>query len=132
MLLPLRSVPGSFLHRALRGCRSTMDQPCGDRLGPTRTVFDQPAIDDHRREAVDEGPISGDRVCPNLQCRCAAALIMSAPFSAIMMTDALVLPETIVGMIDASRTRSPSSPRTRNSSSTTAIGSLPILHVPMT
>src|SRR5215472_1083986 len=87
---------------------------------------------DQRREAVDEGPISGDRVRPDLQRGCAAALIMSAPFSAIMMTDALVLPETIVGMIDASTTRSPSSPRTRNSSSTTPIGSLPILHVPMT
>ena len=62
----------------------------------------------------------------------AAALIMSAPFSAIMMTVALVLPETIVGMIDASTTRSPSSSLTRNSSSTTANGSLPILHVPMT
>src|ERR1700730_2307968 len=74
----------------------------------------------------------GIRVCPNCQCGCVAALIMSAPFSAIMMTDALVLPETIVGMIDASTTRSPSKPRTRNSSSMTAIGSLPILHVPMT
>jgi hypothetical protein len=37
----------------------------------------------------------------------AAALTMSAAFSAIMMTGALVLPEVIVGMIDASTTRKP-------------------------
>jgi len=37
----------------------------------------------------------------------AAALTMSAAFSAIMMIGALVLPETSVGMIDASTTRKP-------------------------
>ena len=57
---------------------------------------------------------------------------MSAPFSAIMITGALVLPEVIVGMIDASATRKPMSPCTCNSSPTTAIGSWPILHVPTT
>ena len=36
--------------------------------------------------------------------------IMSAAFSAIITTGDAVLPETIVGMIEASTTRSPSSP----------------------
>ena len=36
---------------------------------------------------------------------------------------ALVLPEVIVGMIDASTTRNPATPCTRNSSVTTAPGS---------
>jgi len=62
----------------------------------------------------------------------AAAFTMSAAFSAIMITGALVLPEVIVGMIHASTTRKPANPRTRSSSSTTALGSWPILHVPTT
>jgi hypothetical protein len=52
---------------------------------------------------------------------------MSAAFSAIIITGALVLPEVIVGMIDASTTRRLASPCTRNSSFTTALGSWPIL-----
>src|SRR5215468_1786121 len=109
-----------------------MGLPCGNRLGRTRTVFGQSAIDDQRREAVGEGPNFWGSSLSESSMRLGRRLDHVGPFSAIMMTDALVLPETIVGMIDASTTRSPSSPRTRNSSSTTAIGSLPILHVPMT
>ena len=59
-------------------------------------------------------------------------LTISLARSAIMMVGALVLPEVIVGMIEASITRRRSMPRTLKSVSTTALGSFarPILHVP--
>ena len=50
---------------------------------------------------------------------------MSAAFSAIMIVAAFVLPRVIVGITDASATRSPSVPWTRSSGSTTE----PIAHV---
>ena len=58
---------------------------------------------------------------------------MAAPFSAIIMVGALVLPDVIVGITEASMTRNPSSPATRSRSSTTISGSLgsPILAVPI-
>ena len=54
-----------------------------------------------------------DQAATRLPSR-AAARIISAAFSAIMMTAALVLPETMVGMTEASATRSPAMPCTRS------------------
>jgi len=54
----------------------------------------------------------------------------AAARSAIAQTVALVFAETTDGITDASATRSPSSPRTRNSGSTTAMSSIPIRQVP--
>src|SRR6185437_11678314 len=58
--------------------------------------------------------------------------MMSAIFSAIMITVALILAPTRSGMTAASTTRKPSIPRTLHSGSTTAIGSAstPILQLP--
>src|SRR5262245_42451023 len=55
----------------------------------------------------------------------------AAIFSAIIIVGALVFPLGMVGMIEASTTRKFSIPWTRKCSSTTAIVSFPILHVPM-
>ena len=64
--------------------------------------------------------------------RAPSSRIIAAPFSAIIMVGALVLPDVIVGITEASTTRRRSSPMKRSRSSTTAIGSLarPILAVP--
>ena len=51
---------------------------------------------------------------------------MSAAFSAIISTQALMLPETRSGIADASTTRSRSMPRTRRSGSSTVSGPVPI------
>src|SRR5215831_8858645 len=55
----------------------------------------------------------------------------SAIFSAIIIVGALVFPLGMVGMIEASTTRKFSISWTRKCASTTAIGSSPILHVPI-
>jgi hypothetical protein len=61
-----------------------------------------------------------------------ACIIRATARSATAMTAALVLPLTTFGIIDASKTRKPSTPRTRRSGSSTASGSSsrPILQVP--
>src|SRR3954471_16077816 len=59
----------------------------------------------------------------------ASARIMSEAFSPIITQAALVLPDTTVGMMDASATRRPWKPRTRRRSSTTAVTSEPMRQV---
>lgn len=54
---------------------------------------------------------------------------MSAHFSRVMVDVALVFPDVIAGMTEASATRSDGSLETRNCGSTNAIGSMPILRV---
>ena len=58
------------------------------------------------------------------------ARIRSAAFSPISTLGAWVCPRMIVGITDASATRSPSTPRTRNCGSTTLASSPPIRQVP--
>src|SRR6478736_2524029 len=57
---------------------------------------------------------------------------MSAAFSAIIITGALILPLIRSGITEASMTRNRSTPRTRRCGSTTALSSSsrPILHQP--
>ena len=60
----------------------------------------------------------------------ASSRIIAAAFSAIIRVGELVLPEVMVGMMEASATRRPARPRTFRRGSTTAVSSLPILQVP--
>ena len=63
--------------------------------------------------------------------RAASSRISSAPRSATIITAAWVLPDTILGMTEASTTRRPSSPFTRSRESVTASGSAPMRQVPI-
>ena len=67
---------------------------------------------------------------PSLARSGAHPRMRSDAFSAIMTVEAWVWPRGIVGMTDASTTRSRSRPWTRRSASTTASSPLPIMHVP--
>jgi membrane protease YdiL (CAAX protease family) len=56
--------------------------------------------------------------------------MMLAPCSPIIIAGAFVFPPVMAGMTEASATRSPSTPSTRSSGSTTARSSVPIRQVP--
>ena len=66
----------------------------------------------------------------SLKVYCQTSNIMSATFSAIIMVGALVFPEMIEGIIDASTTLRPVTPRTRACGSTTEPASAPMRQVP--
>lgn len=121
---------GRFSHRsgtgraAFRNCNSiTQTSACARFMAsssPAR-IADGRGIFDRTESSGAKGTSGHQR---------ASARIISAAFSPIIMTGALVLPPISVGMIEASTTRRPARPCTRKAGSTTAIASIPILQVP--
>lgn len=72
------------------------------------------------------------RTCAMFRAFAQSSRIMSLARSAIIKVGEFVLPEVIVGMIEASTTRCPVTPITRKRESTTASlsSTRPMLHVP--
>ncbi|GEM_PF-5327672 len=92
--------------------RNRNHRPCASfrllRSSGCRVLHPLPAPRSHGHEA---GTIAADLAPPGYA---AAASIIRDAFSPIMIDGALVLPDVKVGMIEASATRNPSIPCTRN------------------
>ncbi len=82
------------------------------------------------QQALEAANISGVPLKSSADHTAESSRIIAAHLSPIMMAGALVLPEMTVGMIEQSATRRLPTPFTRSRSSTTAMGSEPILQVP--
>src|SRR5262249_23270931 len=97
------------------------------RVWPRTHSADQGRLARHRSPA--SGRLNYAEIASGGESAAASCSTMSALFSPIITAATLVLPETTVGMIEASITRRPSKPRTRTRSSTTADGSGPMRQV---